>query len=86
LQQAAAAAVVVAAEAHTLAAKELRRAAAAVELCKRARVRTLAPSDGWQTEPAAVTRRVVENEQENVVTDEEVVLEEDLSDEAHWIK
>jgi hypothetical protein len=44
-------------------------------------VRKLAPSDGWQIAPAAVVRRVVEDEQEDAVTDEEVVQEEDLSDE-----
>jgi hypothetical protein len=45
-------------------------------------VRKLAPSDGWQTEPAAVARRVVEGEQEeDAAEDEAVVLEEDLSDE-----
>jgi hypothetical protein len=49
----------------------------------RARVRKLAPSDGWQTAPAAVARRVVEveDEQENAAEDEAVALEEDLSDE-----
>jgi hypothetical protein len=54
---------------------------AAEELRKRGRVRKLAPSDGWQTAPAAVARRVVEDEQEDAVADEEVVQEEDLSDE-----
>jgi hypothetical protein len=44
-------------------------------------VRKLAPSDGWETEPAAVARRAVEDEQEDTVQDEAVVLEEDLSDE-----
>jgi hypothetical protein len=44
-------------------------------------VRKLAPSDGWQTTAVAVARRVVENEQEDAVEDEEVVREEDLSDE-----
>jgi hypothetical protein len=44
-------------------------------------VRKLAPSDGWQTTAEAVARRVVEGEQEDAVEDEEVVREEDLSDE-----
>jgi hypothetical protein len=44
-------------------------------------VRKLAPSDGWQTAPAAVARRVVEDEQEDAAEDEAVVLEEDLSGE-----
>jgi hypothetical protein len=44
-------------------------------------VRKLAPSDGWQTTVEAVARRVVEDEQEDAVEDEEVVQEEDLSDE-----
>jgi hypothetical protein len=43
-------------------------------------VRRLAPSDGWQTTPAAVARRVVEDGQEDAAADEAVVLEEDLSD------
>jgi hypothetical protein len=34
---------------------------AAEELRKPGRVRKLAPSDGWQTAPAAVARRVVED-------------------------
>jgi hypothetical protein len=44
-------------------------------------VRKLAPSDGWQTAPAAVARRVGEEGQEDAAADEAVVLEEDLSDE-----
>jgi hypothetical protein len=44
-------------------------------------IRKLAPSDGWQTAPAAVARRVVEEGQEDAAADEAVVLEEDLSDE-----
>jgi hypothetical protein len=44
-------------------------------------VRKLAPSDGWQTTAEAVARRVVEDEQEDAVEDDEVVQEEDLSDE-----
>jgi hypothetical protein len=44
-------------------------------------VRKLASSDGWQTTAEAVARRVVEDEQEDAVEDEEVVREEDLSDE-----
>ena len=46
-------------------------------------MRKLAPSDrdGWQTAPAAVARRVVEEGQEDAAADEAVVLEEDLSDE-----
>jgi hypothetical protein len=44
-------------------------------------VRKLAPSDGWQTTTEAVARRVVEGEQEDAVEDDEVVQEEDLSDE-----
>jgi hypothetical protein len=36
---------------------------------------------GWQTTAEAVARRVVEGEQEDAVEDEEVVREEDLSDE-----
>jgi hypothetical protein len=43
-------------------------------------VRKLAPSDGWQTAPAAVARRVVEEGQEDAAEDESVVLEENLSD------
>ena len=54
---------------------------AAEELRKRGRVRKLAPSDGWQTSPTSVARRVVEDKQEDAVEDDEVVLEEDLSDE-----
>jgi hypothetical protein len=53
----------------------------AAELRKRGRVRKLAPSDGWQTAPAAVARRVVEEGQEDAAADEAVVLEGDLSDE-----
>jgi hypothetical protein len=45
----------------------------------RGRVRKLAPSDGWQTTAEAVARRVVEDEQEDAVEDEEAVREEDLS-------
>ena len=37
--------------------------------------------DGWQTSPAAVARRVVEEGQEDAAADEAVVLEEELSDE-----
>jgi hypothetical protein len=44
-------------------------------------VRKLAPSDGWQTAPAAVARRVVEDGKQDAAEDEAVVLEEDLSDE-----
>ena len=44
-------------------------------------MRKLAPSDGWQTAPAAVARRVVEEGQEDAAADEAVVLEEELSDE-----
>jgi hypothetical protein len=44
-------------------------------------VRKLAPSDGWQTTPTSVARRVVEDEQEDAAEDEAAVLEEDLSDE-----
>jgi hypothetical protein len=47
----------------------------------RGRVRKLAPSDGWQTTAEAVAWRVVEDEQEDAVEDDEVVQEEDLSDE-----
>jgi hypothetical protein len=47
----------------------------------RGRVRKLAPSGGWQTTAVAVARRVGEDEQEDAVEDEEVVREEDLSDE-----
>jgi hypothetical protein len=41
----------------------------------RERKSSLAPSDGWQTAPAAVARWVVEveDEQEDVVADKEVV-------------
>jgi hypothetical protein len=42
-------------------------------------VRKLAPSNGWQTVPAAVARRVVEDEQEDAAANEAVVLEEDLT-------
>jgi hypothetical protein len=52
-------------------------AATAAELRKRGRVRKLAPSDGWQTAPAAVARRVVEEGQEDAAADEAVVLEEE---------
>jgi hypothetical protein len=52
----------------------------AEELRKRGRARKLAPSDGWQTEPTAVARRVVEDGQEDAAEDEAAVLEEDLSD------
>jgi hypothetical protein len=38
-------------------------------------VRKLAPSDGWQTTVEAVARRVVEDEQEDAVQDEEVIYE-----------
>jgi hypothetical protein len=50
--------------------------AAAEELRKRGRVRKLAPSDGWQTAPTAVARRVAEDEQEDAAEDECVVQEE----------
>jgi hypothetical protein len=43
------------------------------ELCKGGRVRKLAPSDGWQTAPTAVARRVVEDEQEDAAEDEAVL-------------
>jgi hypothetical protein len=45
-------------------------------------VRKLAPSGGyWQTTAVAVGPRVVADEQEDAVEDEEVVREEDLSGE-----
>jgi hypothetical protein len=85
VQRAAAAAVAATAAAATHASAASATATAvtaAEELRKRGRVRKLAPSDGWQTAPAAaVARRVVEDEQEDAVEDEEVVLEEDVSDE-----
>jgi hypothetical protein len=70
VQQAAAAATVAVTEAHALAAGATATAAeAAAELRKqgasvseRECVRKLALSDGWQTTPAAVARRVVEDE------------------------
>jgi hypothetical protein len=61
------------------ATEELRKGEASVS--ERGRVRKLAPSDGWQAAPAAVALRVVEDEQEDTVEDEEFLLEEDLSDE-----
>ena len=81
VQQAAAAAAAAVAVAHASAASATATAAAAAELRKRGRVRKLAPSDGWQTAPAAVARRVVEDGQEDAAADEAVVLEEDLSEE-----
>jgi hypothetical protein len=68
-----------AAAAGAEAVAELRRQGFSVSA--RGRVRKLAPSDGWQTTAEAVARRVVEDEQEDAVEDEEVVQEEDLSDE-----
>jgi hypothetical protein len=81
VQQAAAAAAAAVAVAHASAASATATAAAAAELRKRGRVRKLAPSDGWQTAPVAVARRVVEDGQEDAAADEAVVLEEDLSEE-----
>ena len=81
VRQAAATAAAAAAAAHASAAGATATAAAAAELRKRGRVRKLAPSDGWQTAPAAVARRVVEEGQEDAAADEAVVLEEELSDE-----
>jgi hypothetical protein len=80
VQQAAAAAAAAVAAARASVVGATATALAAAE-ARPKRVRKLAPSDGWQTAPAAVARRVVEDEQEDAAEDEAVVLEEDLSDE-----
>ena len=80
VQQAAVTAAAAAVAARASAAGATATALAAAE-ARPKRVRKLAPSDGWQTAPAAVARRVVEDGQEDAAEDEAVVLEEDLSDE-----
>jgi hypothetical protein len=80
VQQAAVTAAAAVAAAHASAAGATATALAAAE-ARPKRVRKLSPSDGWQTAPAAVARRVVEDGQEGAAADEAVVLEEDLSDE-----
>jgi hypothetical protein len=81
-EAAAVAATAAAAATHASATSAIATAVtAAEELRQRGRVRKLAPSDGWQTTVEAVARRVMEDEQEDAVEDQEVVQEEDLSDE-----
>jgi hypothetical protein len=69
------------------AARGVVQQAAVAAAARPKRVRKLAPSDGWQTAPAAVSgtaggwRWRTGRRQEDAAADEAVVLEEDLSDE-----